>query len=72
VDLSELSVERSTSLTNVFQIPFGIKKRYPILDYRERTVPELIPVLHSQPAGDVSNKPGGKLPLLSAMHAEVG
>jgi len=32
-------------------------------------VPELIPVLGSQPAGDVSNKPAGRLPLLSARHA---
>ena len=32
----------------------------------ERRVPELIPVLDSQPAGDVSHKPGGRLPLLSA------
>jgi len=32
----------------------------------ERVVPELIPVLGSQPAGDVSHKPGGRLPLLSA------
>jgi len=32
----------------------------------ERMVPELILVLGSQPAGDVSHKPGGKLPLLSA------
>jgi len=32
----------------------------------ERRVPELIPVLGSQPAGDVSHKPGGSLPLLSA------
>jgi len=32
----------------------------------ERTVSELIPVLGSQPAGDVSHKPGGRLPLLSA------
>jgi len=31
----------------------------------ERTVPELIPVVGSQPAGDVSHKPGGRLPLLS-------
>jgi len=31
----------------------------------ERRVPELIPVFGSQPAGDVSHKPGGKLPLLS-------
>ena len=32
----------------------------------ERRVPELIPVLGSQPAGDVSHKPCGRLPLLSA------
>ena len=32
----------------------------------ERRVPELIPVNGSQPAGDVSHKPGGRLPLLSA------
>ena len=32
----------------------------------EHRVPELILVLVSQPAGDVSNKPGGRLPLLSA------
>jgi len=32
-------------------------------------VPELIPVLDSQPAGDVSHKPDGKLPLLSARPA---
>jgi len=32
----------------------------------ERRVPELIPVLGSQPVGDVSHKPGGRLPLLSA------
>ena len=30
----------------------------------ERRVPELIPVLGSQPAGDVSHKPGGRLPQL--------
>jgi len=29
----------------------------------ERRVPEPIPVLGSQPAGDVSRKPGGRLPL---------
>jgi len=32
----------------------------------ERMVPEQIPVLGSQPAGDVSHKLGGRLPLLSA------
>jgi len=31
-----------------------------------RRVPELIPVLGSQPAGDVSHKPGARLPLFSA------
>jgi len=35
----------------------------------KRRVPELIPVLGSQPAGDVSHKPGGRLPLLSARPA---
>jgi len=32
----------------------------------ERRVPKLIPVLGSQPAGDVSYKPDGRVPLLSA------
>jgi len=35
----------------------------------ECRVPELIPVLDSQPAGDVSHKPRGRLPLLSARPA---
>jgi len=35
----------------------------------ERRVPELIPVLGSQPADNVSHKPGGRLPLLSARPA---
>jgi len=35
----------------------------------ERRVPEMIQVLGSQPAGDVSHKPGGRLPLLSARPA---
>ena len=35
----------------------------------ERRVPELIPVLGSQPADDVSHKPSGRLPLLSARPA---
>jgi len=32
-------------------------------------VPELIPVIGSQLAGDVSHKPSGRLPLLSARPA---
>ena len=35
----------------------------------ERRVPELITVVGSQPARDVSHKPGGRLPLLSARPA---
>ena len=35
----------------------------------ELKIPELIPVLGSQPAGDVSHKPGSRLPLLSARPA---
>jgi len=35
----------------------------------EHWVLELIPVLGSQPAGDISHKPGGRLPLLSARTA---
>ena len=34
-----------------------------------RRIPEVIPVLGCQPADDVSHKPGGKLPLLSARRA---
>ena len=41
----------------------GKRSPYSII---ERRVPELIPVLGSQPAGDVSHKPGGRLPLLFA------
>ena len=35
----------------------------------KRRVPELIFVIGIQPAGDVSHKPGGRLPLLSARPA---
>jgi len=37
--------------------------------FSSSSVLELIPVLGSQPAGDVSHKPGGRLPLLSARPA---
>ena len=35
----------------------------------ERRVRELIPVLGSQPAGDMNHKPGDRVPLLSARPA---
>jgi len=58
----------------------GVYIRHTLLDYQlkgkgspysiaERRVPELIPVLGSQPAGDLSHKTGGRLPLLSARPA---
>jgi len=50
---------------NIFR-PKGKGSPYSIT---ERRVPELIPVLGSQPAGDVSHKPGGRLPILSARPA---
>ena len=46
----------------------NVKKGSPY-SITERRVPELIPVLCSQPAGDMSHKPGGRLPLLSARPA---
>jgi len=45
-----------------------VKKGSPYSNTQHR-VPELIPVLGSQPAGDVSHKPGGRLPSLSARPA---
>jgi len=42
-----------------------LKKSSPYL-ITEHRVLELMLVLGSQPAGDVSHKPGGRLPLLSA------
>jgi len=37
----------------------------------ERRVPQQIPVLARQPAGDASHKPDGRLPLLSARPAVI-
>jgi len=48
-------------------MPTGVKgSPYSIT---ERGVPELIPVLGSQPAGDLNHKPDARLPLLSARPA---
>jgi len=46
-----------------------IKVAHTIYSITRHMVPELIPVLGSQPAGDVSHKPGCRLPLLSARPA---
>ena len=49
--------------------PVTSSKKVAHTRFTERRVPELIPVLGSQPAGDVSHKPDGRLPLLSARPA---
>jgi len=46
-----------------------VSKKGSAYSISEHRVPELIPVFGSQPAGDVSHKPGGRLPLLSARPA---
>ena len=51
---------------NVTRGKKGSRSRYSITECR---VPEQIPVLGSQPAGNVSHKPVGRLPLLSARPA---
>jgi len=51
---------------NSFQVKKGKGSPY---SAAERRVTELIPVLGSQPAGDVSHKPGSRLPLLFARPA---
>jgi len=52
-------------------VPYHLKGKVRGSPYliTERRVPELIPVLGSQPAGGVSHKPGCRLPLLSARSA---
>jgi len=47
----------------------GLIKKGKGSPYSITEVPELIPVLGSQPAGDVSHEPDGRLPLLSARPA---
>jgi len=56
-DILERADHSSSKNCDTIHCPYSIT---------ECRVPELIPVLGSQPAGDVSHKPGGRLPLLSA------
>jgi len=53
----------------LFMIHCVKKEVSPSFSITERSVPELIPDLGSQPAGDVNYKPDGRLPLLSARPA---
>jgi len=55
--------------TDAAQLPRQPAKKASPYSITEHRVPKLIPVLGSQPAVDVSHKPGGRLPLLSAKPA---
>jgi len=57
------------SLQLKLKYPKKVARTRLVMTMTERTVPELILVLGSQPEGDVSHKPGGRLPLLSARPA---
>jgi len=61
-------VVKATTKKSQFTVKTTHEKGSPY-SITERGVPELIPVLSSQPAGDVSHKPDGRLPLLSARPA---
>jgi len=60
--------QHNTPLAGVSIAQSSVKTQ-PVFDCRAYRVPELIPVLVSQPAGHVSHKPGGRLLLLSTRHA---
>ena len=66
--LLPMSLQRHRRNKFVFLLTMCDKKGSPY-SITERRVPELIPVLGSQPAGDVNHKPGSRLPLLSARPA---
>jgi len=69
VDLCNDVYHFNTSTNLEFVGPVkGKGSPYSITEHR---VPELIPVLGSKTAGDVSHKPGGRLPLLSARPAVI-
>jgi len=59
-------LEGCTEYSLRLQIKWYKSSPYSITEHR---VPELIPVLGSQPAGDMSHKPSGRLPLLSTRPA---
>jgi len=59
----------STSGSSYLNITHYHARKASVYSITERRVPELIPVLGSQPAGDVNHKPDGRLPLLSTRPA---
>ena len=68
-ELREISLKTGL-MTRVIQVGCtSTKRKGSSYSTAERRAPELIPVLGSQPAGDVSHKPGGRLLLLSTRPA---
>jgi len=61
--------DRELSLISTIVLFYVKKGKGNPYSITERRVPELIPVIGSQPAGDVSHKPGGRLSLLSTRPA---
>ena len=59
----------ATVASRFVHTPIVVKGKGSPYSITESRVPELIPVLGSQPAGDVSHKPDGRLPLLFARAA---
>ena len=71
--IADRHTDRQTdTLITVLRTPLSWEKSkgspYSIAEHR---VPKLIPILGSQPAGDVTHKPGRRLPLLSATPATL-
>jgi len=66
--LVRLSLRCLTSST-MWVVCYRSSKKGSPYSITERRVPELMLVLGSQPADDVSHKPGGRLPLLSSRPA---
>ena len=64
----EQSKKLYTTVVSLYKLQLGGVKVSPY-SITEHMFPELILVLGSQPAGDVSHKPGSRLPLLSARPA---
>jgi len=66
-DVDNTDCIRRHNVHQTWRVPCALKgSPYSITEHR---VPELILVLGSQPAGDASHKPGGRLPLLFARPA---
>jgi len=65
-----LELHRTLSNVNIYKnIKHYIKVKGSQYSTTEHRVGELIPLFGSLPAGDVSHKPSGRLPLLSARPA---